>query len=268
MRTGALALLMLIAACGQDGPAPTEAGAGNAPGMAASGDQQATAATLTLAATGPGPGDCSARWDNRPATPQQVLERSGTIVERAIETAGGISNLTGESLPAIAVVAPAGLAFACADTYLGAIRRAGVPMVLLTVEGEPDAALADFALSDIGAPPPTVVLAVGRGGRMTWNNEALGLDAMPERLRQLGGGTPLAVEAPPGELELRPAREATFGQVHAALRAIRAGRFRAALLLPSVEPTRPPAPAPVAAPPPPPAVVPRPEASNEALPRP
>ncbi len=266
MRTGALALLMLIAACGEGGPEPNETGAGDGAGVAAPGDRQATAATVTLAGTGPGPGGCSARWDNQPATPQQVLERSGTVVERAIERVGGIANLTGETLPALAVVAPAGLAFACADTYLGAIRRAGVPIVLLTVEGEPDAALADFALSDIGAPPPTVVLAVGRGGRMTWNNEALGLDAMPERLRQLGGGTSLEVEAPPGELELRPAREATFGQVHAALRAIRAGRFRAALLLPSVEPARPPAP--VAARPPPPAVAARPAPGNEAAPRP
>jgi hypothetical protein len=66
-------------------------------------------------------------------------------------------------------------------------------------------------------------------------------------MRRLGGGGATEIEAPPGELELRPAREATVGQVHAVLRAIRENHVRAALLLPSVQPSRPPAPAPAPA---------------------
>ncbi|HYD14497.1 MAG TPA: hypothetical protein VEC11_16745 [Allosphingosinicella sp.] len=257
-RTGALALAMLIAACNSGSDSGRAGRPGNGAGLAAEGDAHDTAATLALAASGPG--NCSARWDGQPATTQQVLDRSAAAVGQAIDRAGGIANLTEETLPALAVTAPADLAFACADSFLAPVRRAGVATLLLSVEGGPEAALADFTLSDIGAPPPSVVLAIGAGGRLTWNGEAVALGALAERVRQLSGAGAAEMEAPAGELEIRPAREATFGQVHAALRAVREGRIRAALLLPSVPPNR--LPAPTAAPPPPPAP------ANQAAPRP
>ena len=241
MRTGALALLLFLAACGGSGDESN--GAAAAGNFAAPGDQRETAATLTLAASGQG--NCSARWEDQPATPAQVLERSSALIEAAIQRAGGVAALTEANTPAVAVIAPAGLGFACADSYLVQVRRSGVPTVLLIVEGQPDeAALADFALSDIALPAPTVVLVTGAGGRLTWNGEPVGRDAIPERVRQLGGGGATEVDVPAGELELRPAREATFGQVHQALRIVRAGHVRAALLLPSVPPgpRAPPAP--------------------------
>jgi hypothetical protein len=241
----ALALMLLVAACGRGDGGNASGTDGNAFASADfSGDGRDVAATLALAASGPGA--CSARWDGQPATPQQVLERSSALIERAISAQGSVANLTEETLPTIAVTAPASLGFACVDTYLAQVRRTGVSSVLLTPDGGA-AALADFTLSDIGAPPPTVVLGIGAGGRLTWNNDAIGLDAIPERLRRLGGGESAGgVEAPPGELGLRPAREATFGQVHQVLAAIRAGHVRAALLLPSITPTRPAAPPPAA----------------------
>jgi hypothetical protein len=258
-RTGALALTMLIAACGGSGPDSGRADRpGNAAGLATAGDTRETAATLALAASGPG--NCSARWDGQPATPQQVLDRSAAAVEQAISRAGGIANLTGEGLPALAVTAPANLAFACADSFLAPVRRSGIATLLLSVEGTREAALADFTLSDIGAPPPSVVLAIGTGGRVTWNGEAVTADALSERVRQFTGAGAAEMETPAGELEVRPSREATFGQVHAVVRAVREGRIRAALLLPSVAPNR--TPPPPAAPPPPPAP------ANQAAPRP
>jgi biopolymer transport protein ExbD len=242
MRTGTFALLLLLAACGGSGGGNQAGDSGNAAApSAAVGEQRDAAATVTLAAAGPG--GCSARWDGQPATPQQVLDRSSALVGQAIETAGGVSNLTEETIPTVAVVAPANLGFGCADTFLSAIRRAGVPSVLLKPEGGAEAALADFTLSDIGAPPPSVVLALGAGGRLTWNNEAISVDDIAERMRQRGAAA-TDIEAPPGELELRPAREASFGRVHEVLSAVRAGHMRAALLLPSVQPSRPPAPIP------------------------
>jgi len=244
MRTGALALLFLMAACGQPGGDANQAGASGSPGGSlAPGDQRDSAATVTLAASGPG--GCSARWDDQPATPQQVLERSGALIERAIQAAGGVSGLTEANTPVIAVAAPANLGFACADSFLSAIRRSGVPTVLLMVAGSPqEAALADFALTEIAVPAPSVVLVPGAGGRLTWNGEAIGLDALPERLGRLSGGG-ATIEVPPGELELRPVREASFGQVHQVLRAVRVAHVRAALLLPSVPPPSRPPPAPV-----------------------
>lgn len=255
MRTGVLALVLLATACGR-GDGGNGAAAGNAAAPAFAGEGRDAAATLALAASGPG--GCSAKWDGQPATPQQVLERSSALIEHAITQQGSVANLTEESLPTIAVTGPASLGFACVDTYLAQVRRTGVPSVLLVPDGGA-AALADFTLSDIGAPPPSVVLGIGAGGRVTWNNEGIGLDAIPERLRQLSGDNGASgIEAPPGELELRPAREATFGQVHQALSAIRAGHVRAALLLPSVVPTRPSGS-------PPPALAP---AGNQTAPRP
>jgi len=257
-RIGAIALLMLMTACGGSGSDAGEGREGTP--LAAPGDSHDTAATVTLAASGQG--NCSARWEEQAATAQQVLDRSAAAVGQAIDQAGSVANLTGATMPALAVVAPASLPFACADTFLSAIRRAGVPSVLLSPEGGGEAALADFTLSDIGAPPPAVVLAVGRGGQLSWNGEALALDALPERLSRLSGGS-TEIETPPGELELRPAREATFGEVHRVLRKVREGRFRAALLLPSIPPARPsarpptPRPAPVLPP-----------AGNAAAPRP
>lgn len=270
MRKGALALVLLATACGQTGGDGNEAGgAGNAAAPADfAGEARNTAATLALAASGPG--GCSASWDGQAASPQQVLERSSSLIERAIQQQGSVANLTEETLPAVAVTAPDGLGFGCADTYLAAIRRAGVPTVLLSPEGGAPA-LVDFTLSDIGAPPASVVIAIGAGGRLTWNNEAVTLAALPERLRQMSGDGPGAeMVTARGELELRPAREATFGQVHQVLGAVRAGHVRAALLLPSVEPSRPTA-RPSAPVPPPPAAANQatpPVAANETAPRP
>lgn len=244
MRTGAIALVLLVAACGRGDGGGNNAASGNAAAPAFAGEDRDAAATLALAASGPG--GCSAKWDGQPVTPQQVLERSSSLIEHAITAQGSVANLTEETLPTIAVTAPAGLGFACVDTYLAQVRRTGVPSVLLVPDGGV-AALADFTLSDIGAPPPTVVLGIGAGGRLTWNRDAITAEAIPERLQQLNGGESVSgAEAPPGELELRPSREATFGQVHQALAAIRAGHVRAALLLPSVVPTRPFAPPPPA----------------------
>ncbi|HTU13022.1 MAG TPA: hypothetical protein VMG08_19185 [Allosphingosinicella sp.] len=247
MRHAVLAFVLLLAACGQSADAPDPSA--NAPDAAAAGDDREVVATLALAPTGPG--GCSASWDGRAATPQQVLERSTAAVEQAIAAAGGMGNVTREVLPALAVEAPAGLGFACADSFLSAVRRAGVVSILLSPGGGQAPALADFALSEIGT-PPSVAVTVGRGGVLAWNGEAVTLAAVTERARQMGGSLEAAIEAPPGALELRPAREASFGQVYEALRAVRQGRVRAALLLPSVPPASGPPPRSI--PPPPDAV--------------
>jgi biopolymer transport protein ExbD len=247
MRRGGLAVLLLLAACGQPGAGSADRASGNAAAIGLPGDVPETAATLALSASGPN--GCAARWDGQPAAPDQVLERSAALVEHSLNAVGGVTNLTEESLPAIAVEAPAALSFACADRVLSAVRRAGVLSIVLEPQGSDAPARADFSLSDIAAPPPSVVIAIGPGGRMTWNGEAVTLDGVADRVAQMTRGSS-EIEAPPGELELRPAREASFGQVHAALRRVREGNVRAALLLPSAAA----APAhPVAVPPPTPA---------------
>ena len=241
-RTGAFALLILAAACGRSGPA-SEAAGGNATTIAAPPDSRDTAATLTLSASGPG--NCSAQWEGQAASAQQVTERGAALIEQAIQRAGGVSGLTETNTPVIAVAAPPTLGFACVDTYLSAVRRSNIPTVLLMPVGNAsEAALARFTLTDIAVPPPSVVLKVGPGGRLTYNDETIAVDAIPERLSRLNGGSS-AIEVPAGELEIRPAREATFGQFHQVLRAVRASHVGAALLLPSVPPPVRAAPVPV-----------------------
>ena len=232
MRTGALALAMLLAACdGGSGAGSGPAGRpGSGAGSASAGDVRETVATLALAAGGPG--NCSARWDGQPATPQQVLDRSIAAVGQAIERAGSIANLTAETVPAVAVTAPASLAFSCVDSFLAQVRRSGVATLLLSVDG---------------------------------NGEAVSSDAIEERVRELSGPAAAEMETPAGELEVRPAREATYGQVHDVLRAVRSARIRAALLLPSVSPNRPSARAPLPPPRPPSTNQ---ASGNEAEPRP
>lgn len=270
MRIGALALMLLVTACGQGGGGDGTGANGNGADASFRGDTRDVAATLALA--GSGPGGCSARWNSQPATPQQVLERSSALVEQAIQQQGGVANLTDETLPAVSVTAPPSLGFACVDTYLSAVRRSGVATVLLAPDGGVPA-LADFTLSDIGAPPPSIVLGVAAGGRLSWNQEAITLAALPDHVRRLSGGdeaqaemgTPAEMVTARGELELRPTREANFGQLHAVLSAVRAGNIRAALLLPSVQPSRPPAR--VSAPTPVPPML-APQTDNETAPQP
>ena len=36
------------------------------------------------------------------------------------------------------------------------------------------------------------MIAIGAGGRLTWNNEAIGLGALPDRLRELSGAQVIA----------------------------------------------------------------------------
>ena len=93
----------------------------------------------------PDPGGCSGpmRTVSR-RRPTQVLERSSALIEQAIRQQGSVGQSFRGDLAHRRRHAPAGLGFACADTYLAAIRRT-VPSVLLTPAGGGDAALADFS---------------------------------------------------------------------------------------------------------------------------
>lgn len=230
MRTGAIVLALLLAACGRagetNGSADSAAAVGPGPSLPEAG------ATLTLSAAGAD--GCAAKWNGEAVTRAQLLDRAGAAIERAIATVGGVENISAEAIPVVRVEAPAEMGFACVDAMLAAVQRAGFPRVILAPAGESEAALAAFPLTEIGPPPPTAIVRIGAGGRMTWNNDPVDLARLTERARAMGGldETP----APPGELEIRPAREASFGAVHAAVKAARLGNVQATLLPPSVAP--------------------------------
>jgi biopolymer transport protein ExbD len=231
MRTGAIVLALLLAACGR--PGETNGSAEPAANAALPRpDLPDAGATLTLSAAGAG--GCSARWNGEAVTGAQLLDRAAAAIERAIATVGSVQNVSTEAMPVVRVEAPAEMSFACVDTMIAPLQRAGFLRLILAPANGAEPELAAFPLTDIGPPPPVAVVRIGASGRMTWNNDPVDLGQLTERARRMGGldETP----APPGELEIRPAREAGFGAVHAAVAAVRQGNVQATLLPPSVAP--------------------------------
>jgi len=227
MRASAMVLALVLAACGR----PDESGEPVADAAAAGASLPEAGATLALSAVGAD--GCAARWNGEAVTRAQLLDRAGAAIERAIAAAGGVQNISAETIPVVRVEAPAGMGFACVDAMLAAVRRAGFPRVILAPAGENEAELAAFPLTEVGAPPPTIVVRIA-AARMTWNEEAVDLARLTERARAIGGLD--VAPAAPGELEIRPAREASFGSVHAAIRAVRLGNVQPTLRPPSVAP--------------------------------
>lgn len=228
MRIPALAVLLLVASCGQLDRMSNQLAAERGPSRTAS----APAPTIAVAA------NCSASWDGQAVTPAQITERSVALLERAIAAAGGVQNVTETALPIPNVEAPADLGFACADTILFALQRSGMMSVRLRPAGGGASVLADFPLNtDLPAPPIPMVLGIGAGGQVTWNNEPLDAAGLTAELARHGSTAPTARgdEAPPGGLELRVAREATFGQVHALLRTTSRYHLRPFVYLPSAD---------------------------------
>jgi hypothetical protein len=241
MRASAIGLALLLAACG--GPDGVDNSAGGANAAMPRPELPQAGATLTLSAEGAE--RCAAKWDGVAVTRAQLLDRAAAAIARAIDTVGSVQNVSTEAMPVVRVEAPAEMSFACVDAMIAPVQRAGFLRLILAPANGAEPELAAFPLTDIGPPPPVAVVRIGAGGRMTWNNDAVDAAGLTERARRMGGldETP----APPGELEIRPAREASFGAVHAAIAAIRQGNVQAALLPPSVEPRpRPPTPAPPA----------------------
>lgn len=246
MRTGALALLLLMASCGQGDRVNQAEAVPNLSGPQ-SGARAAPTVTITIAATGPG--GCAASWDGQPVTPEQIRERGYALVRQAVEAAGGAQNLTEDTIPVLDVEAPADLSFACADTILASIQRTGMSSVRLKPAGGRAPVLVDFPLDmDVPPPPIPMVLGIGAGGQVTWNNDPIDAAALAARLGYHGSTAPPdsgEQEAPPGGMELRVAREATFGQVYELLRTTRRYHLRPFLYLPSAEAgAAPPAPPP------------------------
>lgn len=214
--------------------------------------RQSAAAVPTIAIAATGPEACAASWDGSPVSPQQITERSVGLLERAIAAAGGPQGVTESSIPTPNVEAPAGLSMACAETILFALQRAGMIGVRLRPARDRASVLADFPV-EMNLPPPPIpmVLGLGAGGQTTWNNEPIDAAGLAERLRYHGSATPpgQGEEPPPGGMELRVTREATFGQLYELLRTTQRYHLRPFLYLPSAE-AAPPGAAPLPAAPP------------------
>lgn len=231
MRTGALTLLLLVTACGQSGPGNNQAG-GPAGGTGPESRTAPAANTITIAA------NCTASWDGQPASVEQIAERSMVLLQQAVEAAGGPASVNVSNLPVATVEAPADLGMACADTILFALQRSGMLNVRLKPTGSGAPVLMDFPLNtDLPPPPIPTVLGIGAGGRLTWNSDPLDATGLAAQLGRMGSteAPEAGEEPPPGGLELRVGREATFGQLHVLLQTINRYHLRPYVYLPSAE---------------------------------
>ena len=235
MRTGAIVLALLLTGCGGPEGAGDPAG-GGANAAVPRPDLPEAGSTLTLSAAGTG--GCSARWDGATVTREQLLDRAAAAIDRAVAAVGGVQNLSAEAIPVVRVEAPADLSFACADAMLAAVQRAGFPRLILAPAGGAEAELTPSRSPRSARRRRRVVVRIGAGGRMTWNNEAVELAGLPERARRMGGST--RGRRRQGEVEIRPTREATFGAVHAAVQAARMGNVQATCCRPRSSPAEPP----------------------------
>lgn len=210
-------------------------------------------ATPAIAIAATGPGGCAATWDGTPVSADQIAERSFALLQRVVDAAGGVRNVTEDMLPIPNVEAPAALGFACADPILFALQRSGMTAVRLRPTGGQAPVLADFPI-EMNAPPQPIptVLGIGAGGQVTWNGEPVDAARLGVELTRIGGSPaepdPMEGAPPPGGPELRVAREATFGQLYDLLRTTQRYHLRPAVHLPSAQ-AGPPA---TTAPPPPP----------------
>jgi hypothetical protein len=207
-------LIVLIAACAACAPR----GAGNEAGNAAAITASEPAATISVAAAQGGA--CAARWDGAAVTRDQILERGAAMLQAAIERIGGVQNLTEDNIPYLRLEAPADVAMACVAPALGAVQRVGFSKVALRLSGGRPTAdvVAQLPLIGEGDARPSVVVALGANGGMTWNGEAIDLAGLSARAPAGPREGSFDEQAPPGAFVIALSPDATFGAAYEALR--------------------------------------------------
>jgi hypothetical protein len=236
MRFGSGFIFMLAALA--PGCAP---GGGNASG---NGANAVSAPTVSAALAG---GACVLRWDGELANAEAITRRGVAVIEQAIAAAGGISRITEENMPVARFEATPDTPYSCFGPALMALKASGFAMAELPAPqhgvggaGRP----AQLALGNLVGTPPGVTLALGAGGRISWNDEPMELAALRSRISGGGGrmtqfgetrpreepppGPPGASDEPdlveerppPGAFALAPEPDLTFAEFLAAVQAV------------------------------------------------
>lgn len=233
--TSALGLMLagLAAGC-----AP---GGGNASGNEAN---AVSAPTVSAALAG---GACVLRWDGELANAEAITRRGVAVLERAIAAVGGIANITEENMPVARFEATPDTPYSCFGPALMALKASGFAMAELPAPqhgvggaGRP----AQLGLVNLDETPPGVTLALGAGGRISWNDEPMELAALRSRVSGGGGrvtqfgetrpreepapgppgasGVPEMVEErpPPGAFALAPEPDLSFAEFLAVVQAV------------------------------------------------
>jgi hypothetical protein len=229
-----IALAALTASCGP-------IGFGNASGNETAAAREGPAVSATLAN-----GACTLRWDGAAVDADEITRRSMAVMERAIADAGGIARMTEDTIPVARFEATPDTPYACFGPALMALKAGALSIVELPAPhgvggaGRP----AQLALGNLVGDPPQVTLALGAGGRLSWNDEPIELAALRSRVRGGGGRMtpfgesrpmeepppglpgasavpePVEERPPPGTFALAPAPDLSFAEFLAVVQAV------------------------------------------------
>lgn len=227
MRSGAMLVLALAAACAACRPGASGNETSNRSGPPPSGPEPAV--TVTLASSRGA--DCSARWDGEAVTQAAITSRSVALLDQTIQRLGGVEYLTLENMPVVRVEAPAAMAYACVGATLRSLQNSGFASVLLRpAGGEGQDAHAQFFLDTAPSLGPALANMTIGPGRLTWNGTPTDLSGIRDNVRVMShgpeevapgqGGAPPAVVSPRASYVVTAARDTRFGDLHALLRTI------------------------------------------------
>ena len=178
-------------------------------------DASDPAATIRLTAGADGTG-CATYWNGEAISPDQLAQRSRATMDDAVAAAGGLDEMTAGQIPYLKLEVAPDLHFACAEPVLAEIRGVGYSRVGIKPDlTGPSAHFVHFPLTQEGAAPPSVTVAVGPNGAVSWNGEKTDLAALGARAR------PLAKAGSPGELVIVAASQAEFSAVYETIKAVR-----------------------------------------------
>lgn len=210
-------LALAIALCAACAPSAENIIGGNRVSESRSGGA-AGEALVTVAATNGNP--CAATWNGEPATNAQLSDRAFALVEAAVDRAGGVANITEQTLPKVRLEAAPALTFACLGPVIAAILRSGVAEIMLKPTGVTSQPVSVHgALTPSGQPAASNIIEIGPGARIAWNGEAEDLAGLRSRARAIA-----IPGAPPGELALIVASDVTFGAAFPQLEAVAPAR--------------------------------------------
>jgi len=205
---------------------------------AGTGEKQPVA-TIALAASATG--DCQARWNGEAVTQAAVVQRGISVLEQAIREAGGIEAITEESLPFVRIEAAPAMAYACIGATLRSLQSTGFPGAQLRPAGGRNARVEFFIENVPASILAATTIEVGRGA-LSWNGTATNLSGLRAYVQAMAAGEdsvppqpdrtppPVVALAPPGQIVVRVARDAPFGELQAVLATLADGQQTATLM--------------------------------------
>ena len=210
MRSSLIAALLLVASCS---PPRQENTAGSTAGPAA----------VVMAISGAGE-DCSIRWNGETIPRELVVDNSVKLIMRTIEELGGVDRVTEENMPYLRLEAAGDTRYSCTGPILREMERAGFAHVVLKRSAGPGAdQRANFPLLTDVPGGESAILRLEKGGRMSWDGEAIDRTVLRERARLA------RAMSPPVNLFVAPSADSDFTTLHDALRTIEREKMHAFL---------------------------------------